>query len=408
MYIERHLKSAFEAAADFFPALLLTGPRQVGKTTFLRTIADSSRKYVTFDDIGLRILAKEDPRSFLERYSPPVLIDEIQYVPELLSYIKLAIDEQRFCDKEHSHGMFWLTGSQRFSLMSNVSESLAGRVGIFDMPGISQSELADRPNIPFTPEREFSGKPQPGIMKLFERIWQGCYPEVIAASNAQHDLFYSSYVSTYLERDIRNLTTIQDLDRFYKFICSCAARTGQLLNISELSRDASIDSTTARNWLTILEASQIIYLLPPFVSSLTTRLVKTPKLYFLDTGLCAYLTHWQTPESLESGAMSGAIFETWCISEIIKTYWNAGKNTSNLFFYRDRDMQEIDLLIEDADGYWPIECKKSSTPRANDARHFKVMNNFGKAVKRGALLCTCPEVIPLPKLNTLAIPASEI
>lgn len=408
MYIERHLRNVFEEASRFFPVLLLTGPRQVGKTTFLRTISEPERQYVTLDDVGLRILAKEDPRSFLDRFAPPVLIDEIQYVPELLSYIKIMVDERRFRAPDRSRGMFWLTGSQQFSLMSNISESLAGRVGIFEMSGLSQAEIDGRHNIPFTPDRDFSNHPQPGMNEVFRRIWQGSYPEVVRMPASQRDLFYSSYVNTYLERDIRNLNKVQDLDRFFRFLCSCAARTGQLVNFSELSRDASIDLATAKNWLTILSASNIVHLLAPFASSLTSRLVKTPKLYFLDTGLCAYLTNWSSPETLANGAMAGAIFETWCISEILKSYWNAGKDTSVFFFYRDRDMQEIDLLIDENDGFHPVECKKTSTPRADDARHFNALKNFGRPLKKGAILCTCPSVVPLPKQNAVCIPAMEI
>lgn len=408
MFIARHLQSSFETANGFFPALLLTGPRQVGKTTFLRKIAEPGRKYVTFDDAGLRLLAKEDPRSFLERFSPPVLIDEIQYVPELLSYVKILIDEQRFRDPEKAKGMFWFTGSQQFALMKDVSESLAGRIGIFEMSGLSQAELAGRSNIPFTPERDFGLSPRTTISELFRRIWNGCYPEVQGADAAQRELFYSSYVNTYLERDIRNLTKVQDLDRFYKFLCSCAARTGQLLNSSELARDAGVDVTTAQNWLSNLTASHIAYLLPPYASSLPARLVKTPKLYMLDTGLCAYLTRWPSPETLEAGAMAGAFFETWCISEILKSYWNAGQNRPGLYFYRDKEMREIDLLIECPDGFYPVECKKNSTLKADDTRHFGALARLGKTVRKGALLCTCDSVIPMPKQNILCIPAAWI
>ena len=263
MFIERHIRKAVEAADRFFPALLLTGARQVGKTTFLRRLAGSPRKYVTFDDAELRTLAKEDPKGFLDRFSPPVLLDEVQYVPNLLSYIKIVIDEQRFNDQDKAKGMFWLTGSQQFELMQGVSDSLAGRIGIFEMGGISQAEIAGRANIPFTPCLPIVEGKRPGVMELFRRIWQGTYPEVLNASPEERSLYYSSYITTYLERDIRNLKKVHDLDRFYKFICSCAARTGQLVNASELARDASIDTTTAQAWLAILQASHIIHLLPP-------------------------------------------------------------------------------------------------------------------------------------------------
>ncbi len=408
MFIERHIQKAVEAANRFFPALLLTGARQVGKTTLLRKLAGTDRKYVTFDDVDLRLLAKEDPKGFLDRFSPPVLLDEVQYVPSLLSYIKMVIDERRFSDPDNAKGMFWLTGSQQFELMKGVSDSLAGRIGIFDMGGISQAELAGRGNLPFTPEVPLAEGKRPGVMELFRSIWQGPYPVALNATAEERNLFCSSYVSTYLERHTRNLKNVHDLDRFYKFICSCAARTGQMVNASELARDAGVDVTTVQDWLAILKESHLIHLLPPYASSLTARLVKTPKLYFLDTGLCSYLTRWPTPETLEAGAMAGAIFETWCISEIIKTYWNAGMKIDNLFYYRDRDQREIDLVIDTAEGFHPVECKKTATPKSDDASHFKVLGKLGKPVLKGAVLCACDTPVPLPNKDVVCIPAADI
>ncbi len=408
MFIERQLKTIIEAGNKFFPAILLTGPRQVGKTTFLRRLAEPERRYVTLDDLSVRTLAQEDPEGFIEKFAPPVLIDEIQYVPELLNYIKIIIDEQRFHDPQKAKGMYWLTGSQRFPLMKGVSESLSGRIGIFEMSGLSQAELANKKSIPFTPDMQISSEKGSGASKLFKRIWTGCYPEVINATPQERDFFYSSYVTTYLERDIRNLTKVHDLDKFYKLLCSCAARTGQLLNNAELARDAGIDIKTAQSWLSVLTSSRIVYLLQPYSGSLTARLVKTPKLYMLDTGLCAYLTRWPTPETLEVGAMSGESFETWCISEILKSYWNTGIAEPPLYFYRDKDKKEIDLLIESADGFYPVEFKKTSTPKGEDAKHFHILDKLKIKVKKGAVVCCCPEIMPLPRQDVLCIPASLI
>ncbi|MCQ2379865.1 MAG: DUF4143 domain-containing protein [Victivallaceae bacterium] len=254
--------------------------------------------------------------------------------------------------------------------------------------------------------RNDNGKHQ-GSTELFRRIWQGCYPEV-AANPLIRNKYYSSYMTTYLERDVRDLVNVHDLERFHKFACSCAARTGQMLNCSELARDAGINIATAQSWLSVLVSSGIAYLLPAFASSLTARLVKTPKLYFLDTGLCSYLTNWPTPETLESGAMAGAFFETWCVSEVLKSYWNAGMESRNLFYYRDKDKREIDLIIDTPNGFYPVECKKTSTPRADDVRHFKVLQSLGKPVLKGALLCTCESIMPLPNRNAVSIPAETI
>ncbi len=408
MFIERQLKEIIRQGSKFFPAILLTGPRQVGKTTFLRKMAEPERKYVTLDDASVRLLAQEDPKAFIEKFSPPVLIDEIQYVPELLNYIKIIIDEKRFNEPENAKGLYWLTGSQRFPLMKGVAESLAGRIGIFEMSGLSQSELEIKPNVPFTPERLFGSESGISCGEVFKRIWTGSYPEVINATPQERDFFYSSYIATYLERDIRNLTKVHDLDKFYKFLCSCAARTGQLLNNAELARDAGIDSKTVLSWLSILTSSRILYLLQPYAGSLTSRLVKSPKLYMLDTGLCSYLTRWPSPETLEVGAMSGEFFETWCISEILKSYWNAGINEPPLFFFRNKDQKEVDLLIETEDGFYPVEFKKSSTPKVDDVKHFSTLERQNVKLKKGVVVCCCSEIMPLPNKNVLCIPANLI
>jgi predicted AAA+ superfamily ATPase len=326
MYQKRTLESFIRKVDQQFPVLLVTGPRQVGKTTLFQQLREPGRAYVTLDDPLVCSLAKEEPALFLQRFQPPVLIDEIQYGPELLPFIKIYVD------KAHKPGMFWLTGSQQFHLMKSISESLAGRVGIINLLGLSFRELtgASEDSEPFLPETEVIVKrletsPQPSLKDVYNRIWRGAFPVIALNEKMDRDLFYSSYVQTYLQRDMRDLVRVGDEMAFLRFLRAAAARSGQLLKLSELARDADISPSTAKNWLSIIQTSSIVYLLDPYHSNVTKRLVKTPKLYFLDTGLCAYLTEWSTPETLEAGAMSGPILETWIFSEILKSYWHAGK-----------------------------------------------------------------------------------
>lgn len=406
MFIERTLKRYFLEMSSFFPVMLLTGPRQVGKTTFLTQIAEPEREYVTLDDVLLCEFARNDPKGFLERYKPPVLIDEVQYAPELFPYIKIRVDEKRKDDHEHSSGMYWLTGSQQFQMMKGVTESLAGRIGIVDMLGLSEDELQRRPSMPFLPDREFQvQRADLDTPALYRQIWQGSYPEIQGVNAALRDAFYASYLRTYLERDVRTLENVTDLDRFLRFIRSTAARTGQLLNYSDIARDADVSVMTVKSWMSILRASGLVYLLEPYSNNLTSRLVKTPKLYMLDTGLCAYLTQWPDSKVLEAGAMAGAIFESWCFAEILKSYYHHGKSRPSFFFYRDRDQKEIDLVIEEAGTLYPIEFKKSSSPSPDDCRHFEVLERFGKPVGMGALISMYPEVIQrLPKCRFIPAP----
>ena len=404
MYLQRTIEAFISKASGQFPVLLLTGTRQVGKTTALRHLAGKDRSYVTLDDPLALELAHRDPALFLERYHPPVLIDEVQYAPQLLSLIKLRVD------RENSAGQFWLTGSQTFHLMKDVSESLAGRVAVLYLLGLSQAEMAGRglSSRPFLPSGEEPGTTPGGtdalpLGDLYRNIWRGSFPRLALDPGMDRDLFFSSYVETYIQRDVRDLAQVGDTRAFVRFLRATAARTGQLLNIADLARDADVAPNTAKRWLSVLEASGIVFLLEPFHASVTKRLVKAPKLYFLDTGLCSYLTAWSSPDNLEAGAMSGAILETWIVGEILKSYRHGGR-TPNLFFYRDKDGKEIDLLLHENRVLYPVEIKKTASPSTADIRHFGTLEKLGLAVGPGVLVCLTREAYPLGNGN-IALPA---
>ena len=407
MYLSRTLENFAMSAARQFPVLLVTGARQVGKTTFLRHLSEDERTYVTLDDPLLLDLAKRDPALFLQRFRPPLLIDEIQYAPELLPYIKME------ADKIGRPNLFWLTGSQQFHLMKGVSESLAGRVAIIRLLGFSRREMIGqsrelRPFVPIVSEitgREASGGAL-DLRELYSLIWRGTFPAIAINKEMDWNLFYSSYIQTYLQRDVRDLAKVGDEMAFLRFLRIAAARTGQLLNLSEFARDADIAVNTAKSWLSILQASGIVYLLEPYHTNLSKRLVKTPKLYFLDTGLCAYLTEWSSPETLEAGAMSGAILETWVMSELLKSYWHNGREAP-FYYYRDKDKREIDLLIVQDGIIYPLEIKRTASPGIGDIRHFGVLEKLKMPIGPGGVICLARQSLPLSE-SAMAIPVAVL
>lgn len=410
-YLPRSLSASIVAASRQFSVLMLTGPRQVGKTTLLKSLceveaaAQPARRYVTLDNPLLLALAREEPALFLQRFPPPVLIDEIQYAPGLLPLIKEAVDAGG------GMGQYWLTGSQPFHLMRNVGESLAGRVAAMHLQGLSLGESLGRgatqaPFLPDNPAATAIAPPAAPLAWVFERIWRGSFPALHVEDAPDHDLFYASYLQTYLQRDVRDLAQVGDLMAFTRFLRSAAARTGQLLNLADMARDVGVAPNTAKHWLSILQASGLVWLLEPWHTNLSKRLVKTPKLYFLDTGLAAYLTEWSSPATLEAGAMSGAIFETWVLGEMLKSWWHHGKQAP-FYYYRDKDQKEIDVLIVRDGRVHPVEIKKTAQPSRAVVRHFSVLENLGLEVGAGAVICLTAERLPIAALVS-AIPAWQI
>ena len=394
MYIKRTIEKSIERANKFFPVVLVTGPRQVGKTTVLQNCETQPRTYVSLDTLENRELAKNDPTLFLQRYPAPVLIDEIQYAPELFPYIKASVD------KEKKSGMYWLTGSQQFHLMKNVSESLAGRVGILQLEGLSQDEKHGHPDVPpFLPTEEYiktkvHSAAETDLLKIYELIWKGSYPKLYPADSDYWAVFYESYMQTYIERDIKALSAVGNELDFVKFMRALAARTGEMLNYSELANDVGVSQPTIKSWLSILQASGLVYILRPYYNNVGNRFIKTPKVYFMDTGLACYLTGWKTPEILESGAMSGNMFETYVVSEIIKSYWHNGKQP-DIYYYRDKDKREIDVLLHENGTLYPIEIKKKSNPDKGDIKAFSVIETLKQKRGTGAVVCMAPTHLPL-------------
>lgn len=412
----RTLTSALRIASAGFPVVLLTGPRQVGKTTLLQMCAQEERAtagdavrraYVTLDDLDARELARRDPALFLQTWPAPVLIDEVQYAPQLFSAIKLHVDRHR------RPGDFWLTGSQKFHLMKGITESLAGRVAILDLLGLSRAETAGRgaeaqPFVPTATWLEGARRQAApvSLQQLYQRIWLGGFPALNEQGPPARELFFRSYVQTYLQRDVPELLRVSDLLAFNRFLAATAARTGQLLNIASIARDVDIDHKTATAWLSLLEASGLVYLLHPFHTNLSKRLVKAPKLYFLDTGLAAWLSRWPDAASLEAGSLSGAMLETWAVTEVIKSWWHSGREAF-VHFYRDVDQQEVDLLIEQGDTLYPVEIKKTASPSQHARRHFRVLEKLGRPIGPGAVLCLVPRDVPL-SADVTAIPMSYL
>lgn len=397
-YIARNLEKVVLEVTKEYPVVLVTGSRQVGKTTMLQKLMEGTdRNYVSLDDLNERNLAKTDPEMFLQLHKPPILIDEVQYAPELFVYIKIHVD------KYHNAGDFWLTGSQVFKRMSGIQESLAGRVAVLSLTSLSQAEICGGEMQPFTLDieklsarRKERTEADTGV--IFDRIFRGSMPAIVSEKNSNSQIFYSSYLTTYIERDVREVSDAIDSLTFLHFITAVAARCGQILNIAEIARDADINQKQAKNWLGVLETLGLIFYLHPYSNNMLKRLVKTPKLYFYDTGLVCYLTKWSSAETLQSGAMNGAILENYVVAEIRKTYLNCGKDPY-MYYYRDKDAREIDIILEHDGVLNPIEIKKSANPGSELIKVFKLLDKSSAKRSKGAVVCMKPELSAIDREN---------
>lgn len=406
-YITRELERKFMQMDSFFKVVLVTGARQVGKTTMLRHLAEgTNRTYVTLDDLMARELAQTDPVLFFQTYKPPVLIDEVQHAPQLFERIKLM------SDNTEETGQFWLTGSQQYSMMKHVRETLAGRIGILNLYSLSQREkkgvLFDKPlDFSFESLLERQKKLPPNdITDVFEHIWRGGMPQVQTADEEMRQEYFSSYIDTYLMRDVAEAGGITDSAKFMKLLRTCAALTAEQVNYSTLAVAADISEPTAKDWVRILEGLGIVYLLQPYSHNELKRLVKTPKLYFCDTGLCAYLSMWLTRDTLMNGAASGHYYENYVVTELLKNY-SYGKAKANLCYYRDSNAKEIDVFVEMNGSVHPLEIKKSASPDRKEVKKYEILDKASIPRGSGGIVCMCEKAVPIDEKNSF-IPGNLI
>lgn len=406
MYIKRSIEEVIKKNTEYYPVILITGPRQVGKTTMLKHLFSKGYDYITMDDIIQRNLLDEDSILFFKNNSGKLILDEIQYIPNSFSTIKKIVDENE------EMGYFLLTGSQSYNLMKCVSESLAGRIAIFKMLGFSMREKLEIDfNDPFIPNQDYINKRKSKI-KQYANIWneihRGFMPKLFKHKEMDWGIYYSSYIQTYIERDVRQLTQVADENLFMKFMLSLAARSGELVNYGAIAKDIGVSSETIKRWMSILETSNIIHLLYPYSHNHLKRVIKTPKVYFLDTGLLAYLTKWLTPETLKVGAQNGNFFETFVVSEIVKSFINKGITNPPLYYYRDKSMREIDLVIEDGHDLYPIEIKMTAKPTKKMADNFSVLKDIPDMnLKNGTIICQYDSMVYLSE-NLVALPIEYI
>ncbi len=406
-YIPRELERKVIKSNGFFKAVLVTGARQVGKTTMLKHLAEGTeRKYVSMDNAMARELAQSDPVLFFQTYKPPILIDEVQKAPELFEQIKII------CDETDEPGLIWLTGSQQYQMMEKVRETLAGRIAIFELFSLSQREKAQ---IVYDEELDFSleklqarqrrvGKND--VIKVFRHIWEGGMPQLQGADDEMRQDYFNSYIDTYLMRDVAEAGGITDTVRFRKFLAGCAALVSEQVNYSTLAESADISNPTAKEWLRVLQGLHIVYLLEPYSNNALKRLTKTPKLYFCDTGLCAYLSMWLTPDVLMNGAASGHYYENYVVMELVRNYKYA-RSKANLTYYRDSNSKEIDVFVEENNIIHPLEIKKSASPDRREVKKYGILDKAELTRGTGGLVCMCEEPVPIDEKNCF-IPSNLI
>lgn len=410
-YINRSIQLKLNEMNGKFPVILLTGARQTGKSTLLEYIRNSDNKkinYVTLDNLIERANAIEDPETFLRTHETPLIIDEFQYAPNLLSYIKIEVDEARknemFGDGREVKTMYYLTGSQVFQTMKNISESLAGKIGILELNPLSTREINKIQEDCFIPDiKLLKNKEKTAyvtVRKIFERILKGSYPILYNGQENNLENFYSAYIKTYIERDIRQIINLKDEVKFLKFISAVAARTGQEYNASDIGKDIGIDNKTVDEWMSILKNTFLVYLLQPYSNNAVSRVIKRPKIYFMDTGLACYLAGYLNAETLEKSVYSGAIFETYVISEIIKSYMNNARDPRlHLYYYRDNNGTEIDLLIVYDNNIYPVKIKKGANPGTEAIKNFNIVEKFELNSPNGVVICLSKEIHALDEKN---------
>lgn len=408
-YVKRNIEKIFREMEKTFPVVMVIGPGEVGKKSlFENVMKDRKINYVSLGNFKERALAKEDPELFLRTYETPLIIDEFQYAPNILSYIKIIVDEKRLervkDSKVKANGLFYLTGSQAFEIMEETAESLAGRVGILDLYTLSNREMNRLDGEMFLPDLKMLKKREKTktltTSKLFEKILNGGYPEIFINNDMDRAKFFDSYIRTYIERDIRKLINVQDEIKFYKFIGNVAARTAQELNMTDICKDIGITNTTGEKWLSILVNTGLVFLLQPYSNNTVARVVKRPKIYMTDTGLSCYLAGYLDTLTLEKSAYNGAIFETYVVTEILKSFSNNGENPrKHLYYYRDNNGKEIDLLILYDNVVYPIEIKKSANPKVDAIKNFEVASKFGMQVGNGGVICMKQDIFPIDKNN---------